>query len=301
MIYRNEAYFKKINERKGLGYALAGLAGLVALTASTAVGGLIYEKLRTEKPSLERTITAPENPKAPALNEDEDYEMPRLNPKIVPYEDVKEQAKPQKTIKTPVKPQTQKPAKRKEIIVLDPGHGMSNRTDGVYDPGAVSGEYKEAEIVLSQAEKVRDYLEAKGYTVYLTRENATTPTPLSTSPKHLGRIDIAKDKNADIFVSLHYNASDSADANGTEVLYNGEKSQKLAEQIHYSLVNAIDTTDRGIKERTDLRVLKSSIPSALVETGFLSNSKDRDKTLGTYADEQAIADGIDNYLNAGAK
>ena len=284
MIYKNEAYFRRINDRKGLRYALAGLAGLVALTASTAVGGLIYEKARTEKPGLETKLTALENPKAPASKEnDEDYDMPRLNPKIVPYEDAKEQAKPQ----------TQKQSKNK-IIVLDAGHGMSNRTDGVYDPGAVSGDYKEAEIVLTQAEKVKELLEAKGYTVFLTRTDNKTATPLGNRTK------FAQEKNADVLVSLHYNASDSADANGTEVLYNGEQGKTLAQYIHQAVVKAIATKDRGIKERTDLRVLKSSIPSALVETAYISNEADRQKASG-YSDEKAIADGIHNYINAGAE
>jgi len=267
MKYRNEDYFRRLKSRKRLTYSLAGLAGLTALLSVAEVGNSIYEKARAERPSLERTVTAPENPKS---KEDEDYDLPRLNPKIVPIES------------------------KDKIIVLDAGHGMSNRTDKVYDPGAVSGDYKEAEIVLSQAEKVKELLEAKGYTVFLTRTDAQTSTPLGNRTK------VASDKNADILVSLHYNASDSADANGTEVLYNGEQGKALAQYIHDAVVKALGTKDRGIVERTDLRVLKAGIPSALVETAFISNSGDRQKASG-YADEQAIADGIDAYFNAGAK
>ncbi len=34
------------------------------------------------------------------------------------------------------------------IVILDPGHGLSNRTPGVYDPGVVVGPYSEATIVM---------------------------------------------------------------------------------------------------------------------------------------------------------
>ena len=60
---------------------------------------------------------------------------------------------------------------KKKIIVLDPGHGMNNRKQGVYDLGAVVGGVYEAEIVLNQANKIKDILENKDYEVYLTRTN----------------------------------------------------------------------------------------------------------------------------------
>lgn len=251
MGYINTAYFERLERQRKKGkYLLAGLAtGLAGALSFVGVRGLT-----DERPSLERAVVAST-----------------------------EKLKPVKS----VQPKTQAP-KRKEVIVLDPGHGMSNRTDGVYDPGAVSGEYKEAELVLAQAKKIKEYLEARGYTVQLTREDAKTSTPLGS--RNTGK--------GDAFVSLHYNASDNASANGTEVLYNDEESKELANHIHQAVVRAIETRDRGLKHRPGLRVLKGGkTPSVIVETGFISNPGDRAKASG-YADERAIADAIHAYLQA---
>ena len=179
-----------------------------------------------------------------------------------------------------------------KTIVLDPGHGMDNRTKGLYDPGAVSGEYKEAELVLAQAKKVKEYLEAKGYIVYLTRKNSSDSTPLRS------RTSFANGKKADVLVSLHYNAAESTSANGTEVLYSTEEGKKLAELIQSKLVKAIGTTNRGVKPRPGLRVLKGSTPAVIVETAFISNEEDRKKASG-YADEKAIAEAIHTYTIRG--
>ncbi len=181
-----------------------------------------------------------------------------------------------------------KPATYKGTIILDAGHGMSNRTKGQYDPGAVSGNFQEATVVLNQALKVKEYLETNGYKVHLTRDDKTDSLPL-------GKRNTRK---ADAFVSLHYNASTSDQANGTEVLYRGTKSKGLANYIQNAIVKTVNTRDRGIKERTNLRVLKGKAPAVIVETGFLSNEGDRNKTLNTYADEQAIANGIDLYIKS---
>lgn len=182
----------------------------------------------------------------------------------------------------------------KKIIVLDPGHGMGN-AGKFYDPGAVTGEFKEADVVLNQAKKISQILKEKGYEVVLTRQDNNTSTPLSLRTK------IAEDNNADLFISLHCNSSDSASAYGQEVFYN-EGGESIAQNIQPALVNGINNNskfivnDRGIK-KADFRVLKTKIPAVLVESGFLSNQNDRNYLTDDVNDvEYAIANGIDKYF-----
>jgi N-acetylmuramoyl-L-alanine amidase len=88
----------------------------------------------------------------------------------------------------------------KIVVVLDPGHG------GIWT-GATSRGYVEAEITLKIANYCKEYIE-KTYPsikVYMTRtENKTFSNDLPTDLKE--RIYFAKEKNADVLVSLHLNA-----------------------------------------------------------------------------------------------
>lgn len=189
-----------------------------------------------------------------------------------------------------------KQEQKKKIVVLDAGHGMGNTRENLYDPGAVSGEFKEAEIVLSQAGKIKQILESRGYEVYLTRNNPSENVPLSA------RAEIAKKLNADVLVSLHCNSADKS-AYGQEI-YQGtdERSKLLAQYVQSELIKEIGKTgkfkvnNRGIKNR-NLRVLNTNIPTILVESGFLSNDNDRVYLTDKVDDvETAITNGIDGYL-----
>jgi N-acetylmuramoyl-L-alanine amidase len=113
-------------------------------------------------------------------------------------------------------------AAHRPTIVLDPGHGGE-------DAGAVSsfgGEEKE--ITLDIARRVKTLLEGRlGYRVMLTRDTDRF-VPLAR------RTAMANLKEADVFVSLHVNASADHNAEGLEVYYldntNDEASRKLAER-----------------------------------------------------------------------
>lgn len=112
--------------------------------------------------------------------------------------------------------------KKGPVVVLDPGHG------GI-DSGAMSQHGGvEKEITLDIAQRVREILEKQhGVTVHLTREQDTF-VPLGR------RTAFANRKGADVFVSLHVNASEKHDAEGLEAYYldntNDEASRKLAER-----------------------------------------------------------------------
>ncbi len=92
------------------------------------------------------------------------------------------------------------------VVVLDPGHGGS----GTEGSGAIYAPFVEKALNLDVATKVRDELAAAGVTVHMTR---TTDTALSLPQ----RAAIAKSYDADLLVSIHFNASGPHDKTGCEV------------------------------------------------------------------------------------
>jgi N-acetylmuramoyl-L-alanine amidase len=158
-------------------------------------------------------------------------------------------------------------------VAIDPGHGMSNRRLGVYDPGAVhvegSTKYKEAEIALKYGLTLKDIFRAKGHEVFMTRDDQTDHAPVGQRAMN------AKSAGAEVFVSLHLNDFDDDAANGLEVLYRGSDDKDLAQKLQDKLVMITGFKDRDIKQRTDLAVLKFDGVAILVELGFIANDGDR--------------------------
>jgi len=112
---------------------------------------------------------------------------------------------------------------------------------------------------------------------------------------------------ADLFVSIHNNSAFSSEAEGTETLYfpDSQEGQALARLIQNELVSNLKRTDRGIKPRGDLVVLKyTNMPAVLVECAFLSNPVERkllqEKEFRALT-VKAIYQGIDKYLKGGSK
>lgn len=91
-------------------------------------------------------------------------------------------------------------------VVIDPGHG------GI-DAGAVRGSLRESDIVLKVATRLRDLLERESG----TRATLTRETDRAVSlPERIQRADEA---GADLFVSLHANASPEGKAKGIELFF----------------------------------------------------------------------------------
>lgn len=110
---------------------------------------------------------------------------------------------------------------RKKIIVIDSGHGGK-------DPGTIGvfARTKEKNVTLSYAKELGKQLIKTGrYKVYLTR-NKDVFIPLR------GRVAIARRKKADMFISLHANATSKKSINGFSIYTLSEKSSdKLAEKL----------------------------------------------------------------------
>jgi len=158
---------------------------------------------------------------------------------------------------------------RKQIIVIDPGHGGK-------DSGAVGvNGILEKDIVLSIAMEIVYLNETtfkNRFEIYLTRY---TDTLISLGD----RTKLANTLKADLFLSLHCNYSDNPNARGVEV-YVSKKEGKysresilLADDIQKGLKENLGFKSRGLKFG-NFQVLRESInyfPSMLMELGFLSN------------------------------
>lgn len=126
------------------------------------------------------------------------------------------------------------------VIVIDPGHGGK-------DAGAVANGYKEKDINLAVALELANILKGYGYKVILTREGDEY-VPLSK------RARIANRSGADLFVSIHCNASIDNGADGLETYFlsesrtSEERAVALLENsaVKYDLGNLNPTDEVGI-------------------------------------------------------
>lgn len=162
------------------------------------------------------------------------------------------------------------------VIILDPGHGMSNRTSGKYDPGAVSGTIRESDIVMDWANELRSILLEQGHTVIRTRKDHKDPAPVGQ------RANIARKYKGEIMLSLHCNAANGV-ARGTETFYRGSSHKTKAQKINDAVVSILGIKDRGVKtegesQHSTLAVM-SFQPTFLLEIGFIDNISDRAKML----------------------
>lgn len=185
----------------------------------------------------------------------------------------------------------------KKLIVIDPAHGGK-------DPGAVGNGLVESKVVcdtnplmLGIAQRVGHLLRAAGYETIMTREKDVFVTLTD-------RTKIAKSSKSDLFVSIHINAAANPAGNGFETWYHKQNAQglKLAKLIQAEFA-AIGLRDRGIKDSTKLAVLNGTktIPSVLVECGFISNAEDALKLKDRYWRQRiatAIVAGIKKFYSS---
>ncbi|MBO3458130.1 N-acetylmuramoyl-L-alanine amidase [Aetokthonos hydrillicola Thurmond2011] len=173
------------------------------------------------------------------------------------------------------------------VVVIDPGHGGQ-------DSGAPGiGGLLEKDVVLPIGKKIAAVLEQNGVQAVLTR-NSDFFVGLQ------GRVDIADRASADLFVSVHANSIDNRpDVNGLEVYYY-DSGYNLAEVVRRTILRSISTIkDRGTRKARFYVLRKSSMPSILVETGYMTGTEDNPRLANPeYQNRmaEAIANGILQYL-----
>ena len=173
-------------------------------------------------------------------------------------------------------------------VVIDPGHGGM-------DGGAISRSDEEAEkrIVLEIAKTVRRRLAGTGINVLMTRTGDQT---LSLDE----RVAFARQRRADIFLSIHLNAAPRRDAHGIETYimpsagypatvtgrigngaYNGNSfdgfNTLLAFYLQKSALANVNAEDRGVKRARYEVLRQAACPAALIECGFLSNPTESER------------------------
>ena len=161
------------------------------------------------------------------------------------------------------------------VIVLDPGHDASKH------PGATSHGVKEEIVTLKIAEYCKEVLEQySGVSVYMTRTDGNCPYPGTNSIDDIiKRVEWAKTKDADVFISFHINSSVSSAAQGAEVYYpqGEENAQELAKDIVGELAK-LGLKNRGDKGDDSYAVIRHSkrngFPGLIIEHAFVSNASD---------------------------
>ena len=178
----------------------------------------------------------------------------------------------------------------KFYVVIDPGHGGP-------DSGAIGIDgLRETDVVLDVSKKVTKLLQGKGINVRMTRTNEID---LDLYP----RVSLANRTDADIFVSIHANASrgKKRNINGLETFYyDGWKGRLLAENIQKQILKVSPgSPDRGVRRGRYYVIKRTNMPAVLVEIGFVTGRLDArrlEKSSHRNRVAYAIAKGILEYL-----
>lgn len=176
-------------------------------------------------------------------------------------------------------------------VAIDAGHGGE-------DEGCSRDGVLESAVNLEIAKCLSEELKALGFETILIREDEESQLSLEE------RVEKAEKAKADIYVSIHQNACEETENRvaGIETWYYGESegSRRLAQLIQKGTIEKTGAADRQIQETDTLYVIReTTMPSCLIETGFLSNSAERQALSSPEYQEKlakGIAWGIQYYL-----
>ena len=201
--------------------------------------------------------------------------------------------------------------KRITTICLDPGHGGK-------DTGNHTFWHSEKTYTLALALELRDQLQKAGFNVILTRSRDTY-VELPDRPA------LANRRGADLFVSLHFNATptgkddvegpqtycitpvgaSSTDAQGEGANFGPttanrveQRSLLLAYQMQKSLVQSLRVPDRGVRRARYAVLRDAAMPAILIEGGYMTHPVERKKIYdAAYRRQmaQAMVKGILTY------
>lgn len=174
-----------------------------------------------------------------------------------------------------------------KVIWIDPGHGSAYT--GYFDPGAVRTGIREVDSNTWYSIELAERLRAGGATVLLTR---TTADPGMTIDNRQ-RAYLANEANADIYISVHSNASANTSIYGAETYYylplsvddsnyagtkdydqRIVKSIVLANLVNPKMAAGGGFTNRGVKGNDFAVIRETAMPAILLEIGFISHSGD---------------------------
>lgn len=183
-----------------------------------------------------------------------------------------------------------------KVIVLDPGHGG-------LDNGASVGKVNEDELNLKICFALKEELESRGATVYLTRTDDQDMTRRDylyskQDDMYLRALKIDEYK-PDLFMSIHLNSSHSS-AWGSQVFYykKSDQGQVLADCIHKRM-KEVTGSKKNISS-CEFYVLRATESlGVLIECGFISNANERGQLKNSKYHQKlsrSISDGIEDYF-----
>ena len=186
------------------------------------------------------------------------------------------------------------------IIILDPGHGGP-------DGGASGSDGTiEKDLNLKIALKIQKLLQQSGCTVFMTRSDDRSLSSVEDDIKKMRKIadlnnrkDLAEQLQVDAFVSIHMNTFSDSQYFGTQTFYSSSPadSKFLADFIQEEIRLIDPENKRETKNGTgSIFILDGvSVPSVVVECGFLSNPKDLER-LKTDEYQNKLAGAIYNGI-----
>lgn len=169
-----------------------------------------------------------------------------------------------------------------QVIVLDPGHGGK-------DPGAVGKKMKvkEKDVNLSVALKLKQMLEQElGVRVLMTRQDDRFVS--------LGdRTRFANENNADLFVSIHANASKNPASKGTETYYLATAMTSDARAVEALENQVVELYEGGASARSkydDLDFILSDLSQTehLESSNELAGNVQQNLIAGTQAYDRGV-------------
>ena len=173
-------------------------------------------------------------------------------------------------------------------VVIDPGHGGR-------DKGGHYGKVYEKHLALDTAWRLEKNLRAMGFKTVMTRRSdkfISLPQRCKTANRY---------RNS-IFVSVHYNSTWKKHVSGLETFYNSKSGKKLAEYVQRGMLRSTRAENRGVKYGRYYVIRNTKATSILVEGGFISHSKERNRMKSAYFREaiaRGIAEGIQRYRRSG--
>ena len=225
-----------------------------------------------------------------------------------------------------------------KTVVIDAGHGGK-------DPGATIGNTKEKDIVLEVALITGEIIKKQypNVNVIYTRTKDVF-VPLAQ------RAELANNKKADLFISIHVNSYKFENISGAETYilgnhrsednlkvaqkensvilleddyttrYEGfdpnsaesyimfeliqneylEQSRFFADQLQKSFIDKGKRKDRGVRQAGFLVLRQTTMPSVLVELGFISNNNEKTFLISEAGKQEmakSIADAFSTYKN----
>lgn len=179
-----------------------------------------------------------------------------------------------------------------KVVVIDAGHGGSHY-------GAVKKDIHEKELNLQIVLKLKellDQVDENKVKVFYTRLE-------DENPSLADRAEMANELKADLFISVHNNASASGkftDLNGTMVLYSPDKyddsSKRLAQICLDNVTASAGSKNLGLVEADSIYIIRTSeVPVALIEVGYMTNIVELTK-LATEEYQEKVAQGIFNGI-----